>query len=759
MLDICTLMTYPKLILTILLQSFRKFAFVLAFLFLGQFTEAQNISDFQKGFQLHIQPTTAKIKIDGVLDEPVWATTEVAKNFIKKFPNDIGEAKRQTEVRFTYDNDNIYFGFKVYDSGTAISRSLKRDIGNEGNDGIGIMLDPLNKKTNGFFFLLSALNVQSEDQLNLSFQDKPSWSWDTKWFSATKDYGTYWIAEIMIPLKSIRYDPKQLQWGINFLRADAKNNEYSTWTRVPPIFKAYDLGYMGLLNWPAATPSSKNNIIFLPFISGASEEDQENGKSLNTNATGGFDAKVALNASLNLDLTVNPDFSQVEVDQQVTNLTRFNIFLPERRGFFLENSDLFSNFGMPFIRPFYSRTIGLDKDGNKIPILFGARMSGNLDPATRIGMMNMQTGKQGNYAAENFTAFTLQRSVLKRSIIKTYFLNRENFISEADAKKNPLDKYGRNAGLTFEYSNTAGTFSSWADIHKSFKSGINDDDIYATTGFMTNSKHWSYVSLIGSLGKNYYTDMGFVQGIDNYDALRDTTIRVGFKNLFNSLSYRIFPENGSIGKMVLKIESFTTLHPDNSINQADNKLGPDFQFKNTSTFSLDLKNTIVNLLYPISFTDGVPLPVGNYTFNQIQIKYTSDMRKIFGIESMLNIGQFYNGEVKGIAMGITYRNQPHFKVLLSAQFNNIVFPNPYGSTNLVLLQPRVEWNFNTKLFWTTFVQYNTQSNNFNINSRLQYRFKPMSDFFLVYTDNYFTDPLFKNKNRALIFKFSYWFNL
>jgi hypothetical protein len=253
--------------------------------------------------------------------------------------------------------------------------------------------------------------------------------------------------------------------------------------------------------------------------------------------------------------------------------------------------------------------------------------------------------------------------------------------------------------------------------------------------------------------------MGFVQGIDNYDAIRDTTIRIGFKNLFNSLSYRIFPENGSIGKMVLKIENFATLHPDNSINQSDSKLGPDFQFKNTSIFSLDLKNTIVNLKYPISFTDGVPLPAGNYVFNQIQLKYVSDLRKIFGIESILNIGQFYNGEVKGISMGITYRNQPHFNLLLSAQFNNIVFPNPYGSTNLVLLQPRVEWNFSTKLFWSTFVQYNTQSNNFNINSRLQYRFKPMSDFFLVYTDNYFTDPLFKNKNRAVIFKFSYWFNL
>ena len=737
----------------------KYFSLLFSFLCLSHLAQAQNISEFQKSFQLHIQPTTVKIKIDGILDEPVWSTSEVAKDFKKKYPNDIGEVKRQTEVRFTYDNENIYFGFKVYDSGTAISRSLKRDVGNEGNDGVGIMLDPLNKKTNGFFFMVSALNVQSEDQLSLTFQDKPTWSWDTKWFSATKDYGNYWIAEVMIPLKSIRYDPKQLQWGINFLRADAKNNEYSTWTKVPPIFKSYDLGYMGLLNWPSATPASKNNIIFLPFISGASTEDQENGKSLNTSGTGGFDAKVALNASLNLDLTVNPDFSQVEIDQQVTNLTRFDIFLPEKRGFFLENSDLFSNFGMPFIRPFYSRTIGLDKEGNRIPILFGARMSGNLDPATRIGLMNMQTGKQNNYAAENFTAFTLQRSVLKRSVLKTYFLNRENDISEEAAKKNPLDKYGRNAGVTFEYSNTAGTFSSWTDFHKSFKANINDDDIYASTGFMKESKHWSYITLVGSLGKNFYTDMGYVQGVNNYDAVRDTTIRVGFKNLFNSLSYRLLPENGPIGKMVAKLENFSTLHPDNSINQADTKLGVDIQFKKASDFGVDINNTIVNLLYPISFTKEVPLPAGHYVFNQIIIKYISDMRKAFGIESMMNVGQFYNGNVKGISMGLTYRNQPNFKVVLSAQFNNIVFPNPYGSTNLVLLQPRVEWNFSTKLFWTTFVQYNTQSNNFNINSRLQYRYKPMSDFFLVYTDNYFTDPLFKNKNRALIFKFSYWFNL
>ena len=270
------------------------------------------------------------------MDEAIWASANFTHADNKKFPNNIGEAKRKTEVRFTFDDKNIYFAFKVYDSGTAIIKSLKRDVGHDGNDGIGIVLDPLNQKTNGFFFVLSALNVQSEDQLSSSTERMSDWSWDTKWFSATKDYGNFWVAEIMIPLKSLRYDPNQKYWGINFIRIDAKNVQYNTWAKVPPTFRSYDLGYTGVIHWPTAPPINSNNLIIQPYITGTANEDKLNNKSFNANGNAGFDAKVALNTSLNLDVTVNPDFSQVEVDQQVTNLTRFNIFLPERRNFFIE---------------------------------------------------------------------------------------------------------------------------------------------------------------------------------------------------------------------------------------------------------------------------------------------------------------------------------------------------------------------------------------------------------------------------------------
>ena len=721
--------------------------------------QAQKITEFQKDYQLDLIKTTDVIKIDGILDEAIWASTKLVNADNKKFPNNIGEAKRKTEVRLTFDEKNIYFAFKVYDSGTAIIKSLKRDVGHDGNDGIGIVLDPLNQKTNGFFFVLSAMNVQSEDQLSSSTERMSDWSWDTKWFSATKDYGNFWVAEIMIPLKSLRYDPNQKHWGINFIRIDAKNVQYNTWAKVPPIFRSYDLGYTGVIHWPTPPPMNSNNLIIQPYITGTANEDKLNNKSLNANGNAGFDAKVALNTSLNLDVTVNPDFSQVEVDQQVTNLTRFNIFLPERRNFFIENSDLFANFGIPPVRPFYSRTIGLDKQGNRIPILFGARLSGNLAPGTRIGVMNMQTGKQGNYSPENFSAFTLHKRVLKRSEIKGYFLNRENYISKEEALKNPLDRYGRNAGISFEYSNVPGTFSSWAAYHQSMKANITDLNSYVDIGIATNQKHWNTVLEIGNLGKNYYTDMGFVERINNYDALRDTVIRMGYKNSYAQLTYLTQPPNGKIGKFEVQLENYTVLNPDNTLNESTSNLSIQTDFKNSSFLKANIGNNVVDLIFPTSFTGGTPLPAQRYQYSQFLISFMSDSRKELGWFGDARIGNFYNGTIRGISAGIQWRNQPNLNIRLRAELNNINLPGKYGSTKLLLIAPRVEYNFNTQLFWTTFIQYNTQSNNFNINSRLQYRYQPMSDFFLVYTDNYFTDPLFKNKSRALIFKFSYWFNM
>ena len=167
----------------------------------------------------------------------------------------------------------------------------------------------------------------------------------------------------------------------------------------------------------------------------------------------------------------------------------------------------------------------------------------------------------------------------------------------------------------------------------------------------------------------------------------------------------------------------------------------------------------LNLLYPISFTGATPLPADRYHYSQALITYNGDTRKNFSYSATYSGGQFYNGIIHSILGSITLRSRPHLNLILQAEYDKLQFPHSYGSSELFLLSPKIEYSFNTKISWTTFMQYNTQANNFNINSRFQYRFKPMSDLYLVYTDNYFTTPLLQNKNRAIVLKVNYWLNL
>jgi hypothetical protein len=723
------------------------------------FSQLNNSANFQKDYQLHVSRAKGPIKIDGDLNDPAWAAvTGSANDFWRKYPNDLDKAARKTEVKILFDDNYLYFGFTNYDSGDVIIQSLKRDIGHDGNDGVAIILDPLNQRINGFWFVLNAFNAQSEDQLHYGTQI--TYSWDNKWYSETKRYKDRWTAEIAIPFKTLRYSTDKKLWGINFVRIDQKSYEYSTWTHVPANFRSYDLGYTGALVWDEAPPAPGKNIVLIPYATGGLNSDKENNQPTKATFNAGFDSKLALTPSLNLDLTVNPDFSQVEVDQQVTNLTRYDIFLPEKRGFFLENSDLFGSYGIPgSISPFYSRTIGLDKNGNRIPIIGGARLSGNITKSTRIGVMNMQTASQGDYSAENFTAVSINQSVLKRSMIKGYYLDRESFEPEVAKQADPLSKWGRNTGLEFDYSNVPGTWTAYGSYQQSYKPGIKNDDKYLEAGGSFSNKNFKIGVDALSIGTNYYTDMGYVQRISNYDALRDTSIRVGFKDISSDIRYTIFPSSGKIAQHVIEFTNALFVNPDYSFNERQHTLVYNLNLNNSAGFLVNAFADEVNLLFPTSFTNETPLPKGHYSYANVTFGYYSDSRKTFNYNITAGGGGFYNGTLKTVIAGINWRNQPHVNLSLQVEYDKLSFPGPYGSTEIFLISPKIEINFSTKMFWTTFLQYNTQQNNYNINSRFQYRYKPMSDLFLVYTDNYFTTPTLKNKNRAVVFKLNYWLNL
>ncbi len=717
-------------------------------------------TDRQQQFRYKIKKAVSLVTIDGVLNDEAWQNAQIVNQLWMKFPNTDSLSTIKIAIKLTYNDKSLFICADIYDSMPLVSQTLKRDAPIRENDGMAVVIDPFNKKLNGYYFSVTSANVQTDDVFSSNSFGDLTLSWDNKWYSQTKKYADHYSIEMALPLNMFRFKSTDNVWGINFIHSQQKKNEFHTWTRLPINFRGYDIGFLGALEWDAPLPQNKRNISFIPFTKGGLSQNKQNNIGTKGSFDAGADAKIAVSTALNLDVTVNPDFSQIEVDRQVTNLSRFNIFLPERRTFFLENNDLFSEYGNPSIRPFYSRTIGLDKDGQALPILGGLRLSGNVAQRSRIGILNMQTAGNSTNAAQNYTSVNFQQQVLKRSSIKGYFLNHENFATANKPINNPLDKYGRNAGTEFAYKSSNGSIEAWAAYNTSIKEGIKKENIYSTLGFGYFKPKVEFVINYDDAGKNFYTDMGYTQLLENRDDARDTTIRIGYQNWFYYFAYSIYPKKNKLINLIkLTSENQLLYYNNGGLNERSNNVNIETRFKSTANLTINYQNSHTNLLFPTAFTDFTPLPAGSYQYSNIGLNYMSDSRKNFKVDAGILYGTYFGATYNQFAIGIIARKQPYFTFELRGEYNDLKFAQPYGKSRLFLIAPRIEVNFTNNLFWTTFLQYNTQSNNFNINSRFQWRYKPASDLFLVYTDNYFADPFFKNKSRALVFKLNKWFNL
>ncbi|MEL6672483.1 MAG: DUF5916 domain-containing protein [Bacteroidota bacterium] len=716
-------------------------------------------------YHLPIKQATEKIKLDGLLDEASWQKAAVAKDFWMSFPTD-GEKVPQdirSEARLTYDQQYIYVGITCYGDNKYIIQTLKRDTDFWDGDAFALVLDPVNKRANGFIFGVNPAGVQFESLVTGQTGGRGTGpprgfnsAWDNKWFSQVKTYPNRWVIEMAIPYKTLRFEAGNDTWGINFIRGDAKNNSFHVWAPVPVQFYGPDLGYLGLLKWDQAPAKVKRNFSIIPYVLGSYDQDLEAKGPQNYGGRIGLDAKVAVSSSLNLDLTINPDFSQVDVDEQVTNLTRFNVRFPERRLFFLENSDLFSDFGIPPMRPFFSRRVGLDEEGNTIPILYGARLSGNLNDKTRIALMNLQTRPTEDFHGQNYTSAAAQYRIFSRSMIKGYIHNRQAM----EAGETLRNDFNRTAGMETRLISKDGSKQAFGGLGISLNPEDNNKNYFYQIGTSYTGKRINFYTNMVGVGDNYIADLGFIPLMSHYDAIADTTYRLGFHHGFARLSYTHFAKSSSpvISHRwsIRDVFDFTT--STNVMFNNEWEAAYDLTMRNTSRFNLSLQNSMVRLFYPFGFTDADPLPADKYRFNALSLQYNSDQRKLFGFRAGFQYGGFYNGERIQYTAGVFFRAQPWGNFSLNFVRNDLTFPEPYGSETLLLISPRIEINFSRNIFWTTFLQYNTQADNFNINSRLQWRFQPMSDLFIVYSDNYAVE-FWGPKNRALVIKLNYWLNL
>ncbi len=707
-----------------------------------------------------IKSTQGQFKIDGVAEEPEWATAMTGGDFWQYRPVDSIKAIKQTEFKILNSGKELYVLIKAYhDSQTFVTNSLKRDFSGWGIDSVTMYFDTFSDATNAFLFAIDPNGVQTEGLVangNNNFRRDRNYTWDVKWETASKMYEDYYLMEARIPLDFINFPKGADSWRFSINRNNTYTNEYTSWIRVPQNQSPSSLAFMRTVRFEDPLGSPKRPVSIIPFINSISNFDLENNTD-SYNFTYGADAKVPIGNGLNLDLTVNPDFSQVEVDDQIVNLTRFEISLPEKRQFFTQNRDLFSSFGETRDAvPFFSRRIGVarDIDGNTIQnkIIGGARLSGKLNESLRLGFLNMITDRDvdNEIASYSNTVFTLQQRVFDRSNISAFFINR-NTTDDYDFLNGTL-KNNNVFGVEYNLASKSNVWTGKTFIHKS-NSLEKEKDYSAGFVLERNTRKNRFGIKNVYVGDNFESQLGFYR-------------RIGFNKFEPSYTYRIFPRKNAIvnryefrQRQIYVYNSFL----DWEVSDRWSLTSFEIRFQNQSNLEFQTTDRKIYLFEdfdPSRSGNGLSLPGENeYRYRDYEINYRSDPRKDFRFSLRSSFGPFYTGEKISIRNEITFRKQPFLNASLLINYNDIRLPEPYASGTLWLIAPKVEYTFTKNLFWTTLTQFNSQSESFGINSRLQWRFAPLSDLFLVYNDNYFTTDGLIPRLRSINLKLTYWLNI
>ncbi len=737
------------------MKIFAPVFFLACLLLCAQLVAQTNTKTNAFAFKLK-QPIT----LDGVLDEEIWKDAEGWNgDFTQFFPSDTSLSKVPTRVKVAYDDTNIYLAAIMENRGPRkyVSTSLRRDYRGEQNDGISFSFDTFNDGTNAYQFGVNPYGVQREALVSNggSRPDDLNLAWDNKWYSEAKMMENHWQVEVVIPLSTLRFSEGAQSWNVNFFRVDSDANERSTWGPIPRTNLIFSTAFLRKMIFEEPLQKKRTNISLIPYVAGRTSKNflENSGEPLRP-AIGG-DAKIGIGPAMNLDLTFNPDFSQIEVDQQVTNLDRFEIFFPERRQFFLENGDLFDNFGQPRSRPFFSRRIGVDIDsatGQNVQskIIYGARLSGKLNENWRLGAMNMQTAtdEEAGIVGKNFTVFALQRRVFERSNIGLIYANKETLALDDFQQLFDPNAYNRLLGIDYNLNSADGKWTGKAFYHRSFES-VKVDKPYSFNAYlMYTDLHWNWTFSVQDVGKSFNPEVGFAP-------------RKDFKLINPNVTYLFYPKSKNINRHGPKLEFESYWNETLGTTDRDINLGYLIRFNSIAELVITQKNRYVYLFKDFDPTrsGGKPLAAGtDYTFRNFLVEFKSSPRKKLNVNLVGEFGEYYTGSIQRITSQTGLRIGYLANISMNFNYARIRLPQPQRDADLILVGPRIDLTLTKELFWTTFVQYNSQIDNMNINTRIQWRYAPASDFFLVYTDNYFPGD-FMPKQRSLVFKLNYWLNL
>ena len=727
--------------------------FILPFAVFGQAPERTE-------FTYQIKATEEEIKLDGELKEDIWNNLQVIGNFYQKFPKDSIPAKDRTEVMLTRDDKFIYLAAICYlnPGETTQTNTLFRDFPFFENDAFAFLIEPYDDGLNGFSFEITPFGSQGDRLISNGgvFDDEHSdYNWDNKWYSGVQRKDSMWIVEMAIPFKTLRYKSGLDTWGINFIRQNRSANTISSWHPIPVNLSIINLAFTGTLLWDVPPEGSEVKYSLLPSSTLTVNKDHAHeSPDWTTDFTPSFDFKVNFGASLNMDGTINPDFSQIEVDQRQLNIGRFEISLPERRQFFLENSDLFANFGNNALRPFFSRRIGLIQGANEVfepvSILGGLRLSGKLGKKTRIGAMVVQTddanstnvddGMMEAIEGRNYLVGTIQQQIFERSTLSALFINTQ----KADGVFGLIpETFNKVYGAQFDWVSKD---SKWTGKSFFFESKRPNNSSKTFGGQLNyRSTHLGAWAQFSHIDEDFNPDTGFVP-------------RAGINQVNFAPFYTFRPSNEKINFIDTFFDNSHTFSENYTLLDSNIFSGTFMSLSNTSNFLLAANPRYTLLLndFDPSFSGSTPLPIGtDYFYTSGRVRYRTDQRKLVSGSVEIDYGEYFNGTKFTTTNTINLRWQPHFQFSLDVIYNDINLPAPFGDNKIVLIRPEGRVSFNENLFLTYISQYSSLLKTIGSNIRLQWRFQPASDIFVVYTDNY-TDE-FSVIQRGISLKVIYWF--
>jgi hypothetical protein len=723
---------------------------------------AQGSSRVIQALRIEQAPT-----MDGnVLDDPAWADSTPTTGFRQSAPDEGQAATERTEVRIVFTDDTVYFGVVCYDrdSASIIVSDSRRDSSMTDADSFQMVLDTFTDSQNGFIFGTTPAGQEYDGQVINEGGERLfggsgrggfsrgggggfNINWDGAWQVRTAITEVGWSAEFAIPFRTIRFPARAEQtWGVNFQRNIRRRNETAYWAPLPRQYNLYRVSMAGQLDGITAPVGISRNLQFTPYYAAELLRPTEE----NLVATGDFgaDLKYSVTSGLTLDATYNTDFAQVEVDQQQVNLDRFNLFFPEKRPFFLENAGAFTvnnagpasglNFGQTEL--FFSRRIGISDNGNPIPILGGARLSGKVADGTTVGFINMQAETvTGVTPANNFTVARVRQDLPNRSSVGGLFVNRQSTGPEA-----PSEAYNRTYAVDGRWGiGQNGLVQGF--VGRTQTPGRDGRDHAMSFSGTYNSEAWRVISGYQENGEDFNPEVGFQRrtGFRKYDVGVNHTSRPEGALKFQELTPH------------MSLSRFWNLDGDLETSHLHMHFMGEFLDSSSAGAAFNVRTEGVVEPFTVA---GIPILPGRYDWNEAELTYNTDRSAPISAGIRAIVGGFFDGDIVTLRPTIRARYGEIFNLSLSYSRNDINLPR--GSTTTNLTSVNVGYNFSPRVFAQSLLQYNDAAELWAVNLRFGWLQDANTGLFLVYNETEGIDMAMPpGAGRSLILKYSYLFDV